>query len=49
MLKKGYVPLNTNADCRLDTLSRGKTYLVWYHHLHTAKDLIAKQNAAKDA
>ena len=47
MLEKGYVPLKT-LDCRLDTLHRGKKYLVWYHHLHTAKDILALQ-AAKDA
>jgi hypothetical protein len=46
VLEKGYAPLKT--DSRLDKLFRNKTYLVWYHHLHTAKAILAKQ-AAVDA
>jgi hypothetical protein len=38
----------TTLECRLDALKRKGKYLVWYHHLHTTKDLLAKQ-AAKDA
>ena len=47
MVERGYVPLKP-ADCRLETLKRTKKYLVWYHHLHTAKDILAKQDAKVD-
>jgi hypothetical protein len=47
-MEKGYTPLQA-VNCRLDKLIRSKKYLVWYHHLFTAKALLAKQAAAKDA
>jgi hypothetical protein len=49
VLEKGYAPLR--SDSRLDKLHRGRKYLVWYHHLHAARDILAKQDAvnAKEA
>jgi hypothetical protein len=45
---KGYHSIKKETDRVLSKLKNNRTYMVWYHHLHTPKALAAKARALQD-
>jgi hypothetical protein len=41
--KSGNLPLPKQADRKLLGINKQSSYLVWYHHLFTEKDLVEKK------